>query len=243
MSELDLSARTLLVTGVSRGIGHAVAQRLINEGAKVIGISRTPPPTGLRLDAHHAVDLAQLDALPRRLQEIARSHRDIDGVIFNAGKGRFGALEQFSAVQVRQLVDLNLTSQILLARQFLPLLKKKQFGDLIYIGSEAALSGGRNGAVYAATKFALRGMTQSLREECAHSGVRVGIVNPGMVDTDFFEELAFRPGAEKGEHLTVDDVAEAVMLMLNARPGAVIDEISLSPQKKVIRFGEKPVED
>ena len=103
-------------------------------------------------------------------------------------------------------------------------------------GSESALSGGQKGVVYSATKFALRGAAQALREECSSSGVRIGIINPGMVDTDFFSDLNFRPGSRSDNHLIADDVARAVLLMLHARQGAAIDEINLSPQKHVIEF-------
>ena len=74
-----------------------------------------------------------------------------------------------------------------------------------------------------------------MREECGKSGLRVGIVNPGMVDTDFFDELAFAPGEEDVQHIRADDVADAVMLMLNQPSGTVVDEINLSPLNKVIR--------
>jgi NADP-dependent 3-hydroxy acid dehydrogenase YdfG len=122
-------------------------------------------------------------------------------------------------------------------RAFLPDFKRQGYGDLVFIGSESALRGGRRGAVYSATKFGLRGFVQSLRDECARSSVRVGIVNPGMVATSFFNALDFRPGQEPGQHLQAEDVAEAVRFMLTARPGAVIDEINLSPEKTVIDFG------
>ena len=108
--------------------------------------------------------------------------------------------------------------------------------SVLFVGSEAAIKGGRNGAVYSATKFALRGLAQALQEECSASGVRVGIINPGMVNTGFFDELDFRPGDEADQHLVPDDVVEAVLLMLDARQGAVIREINLQPQKRVIRF-------
>ena len=197
-----------------------------------------------------AVDPHSTCQLPRR---VVAHQLDVDQVVgpraqtVHEGRGvervevrvdRFGSLEQFSPGQIRRLIDLNLTSQILLARTFLPLLKKQGHGNLVFIGSEAALSGGRKGAVYSASKFALRGFAQSLREECAASGVRVGMVNPGMVATGFFRELDFRPGGSPDQHLQPRDVADAVWLMLTARPGAVIDEINLSPQKKVIEFGK-----
>jgi short-subunit dehydrogenase len=182
------------------------------------------------------LDLSDLDKLPDALRDVSKQHPDINAVVLNAGVGRFGSLEQFSPHQIRQLIDLNLTSHVLLAREFLPKLKKQGISDLVFIGSESALRGGRYGSIYAATKFGLRGLVQALQEECSASGIRVGIVNPGMVNTSFFDELDFRPGDEADQHLLPDDVVAAVLLMLEARPGAVIQEINLQPQKNVIRF-------
>jgi len=231
-----MKQRQLLVTGCSRGIGLAITNRLLAGGHRVVGISRLSPGIDSDRFSHVLLDLSDLDTLPDALREVSKQHPDIDAVILNAGSGRFGSLEEFSASQIRQLVDLNLTSQVLLAREFLPRLKKSGGGDLVFIGSESALRGGRYGTVYAATKFGLRGLVQSLQEECSASSVRVGIVNPGMVNTSFFDELDFRPGDGEDQHLVPDDVVAAVLLMLEARPGAVIQEINLQPQKRVIRF-------
>jgi NADP-dependent 3-hydroxy acid dehydrogenase YdfG len=230
-----------LVTGASRGIGRAVVQRLLDSGRSVVGLARRfddEPRAQPNFDAV-PLDLAELDRLPQRLKQLDAAYPLPQGIVCAAGHGRFGALEQFSSTQIRALVDLNLTSQMLLARHYLPAMKRRGSGSIVFIGSEAALNGGARGAVYSATKFALRGFAQSLRAECSASGVRIGIVNPGMVDTGFFDELDFRPGHEANQHLTAQDVADAVALMLDARPGAVIDEINLSPQKRVIEFGKK----
>jgi len=117
----------------------------------------------------------------------------------------------------------------------LPRLKKKGFGDIVFIGSEAALQGSKNGAIYCASKFALRGFAQSLRAECAKGGVRISTINPGMVQTSFFESLDFQPGEEPANYIEPSDVSDVVKLILTARPGTVFDEINLSPLKKVIR--------
>ena len=231
-----MKQRKLLVTGCSRGIGLAITRRLLEEGHRVIGISRHSPGIDSARFTCMELDLSDLDRLPGALRELSKQHPDIDAAVLNAGIGRFGSLEEFSASQIRQLVDLNLTSQLLLAREFLPGLKKRGGGDLVFIGSESALRGGRYGTVYAATKFGLRGLVQALQEECSTSSVRVGIVNPGMVNTSFFDDLDFRPGDEEDQHLVPDDVVAAVLLMLDARPGAVVQEINLQPQKRVIRF-------
>ncbi len=234
----SLAERSLLVTGASRGIGRAISEQLLHAGARVIGIGRDFSAWPQRPAGLHPVelDLAQLDRLPQALKEIRAAHPAIDGIVCNAGYGRFGSLEEFSPAQIREQIDLNLTSQILLAREFLPGLKARGWGDLIFMGSEAALAGGRRGAVYCASKFALRGLAQSLREECAGSGIRVCVINPGMVKTGFFDELNFCPGEAEENYLLAEDVAEAVRTVLSARPGTCFDEINLSPLKKVIRF-------
>lgn len=233
---MKTGSRTILVTGSSRGIGKAITDRLLRESCRVIGVSRAPGAEQTDNFTPVAMDLSDIDKLPSQFSELRQDHPEIDAVICNAGYGYFGSLEEFSPQQIRQMIDLNLTSQLLLLREFLPHLKTKGRGDIILMGSEAALSGGKKGAVYCATKFALRGVAQSLRDECTTNGIRVGIINPGMVETDFFSQTWFNPGAEPDMHLVADDVAEATWLMLSARRGAAIDEINLSPQKRVIEF-------
>ena len=92
--------------------------------------------------------------------------------------------------------------------------------------------------MYCAAKFALRGFAQALRAECARSGIRVTLVNPGMVQTPFFDALDFRPGESPDCYILPEDVARTVAHVLAARPGTVFDEIDLSPQKRVIEFNK-----
>lgn len=236
--------KTTLVTGASSGIGRAITSMLLEQGHRVIGLARDFSKVPQQEDQliRIEVDLSHLERLPDRLKTISDTYPGIQGVILCAGAGRFGSLEEFSWQQIRDLVDLNLTSQVFIARAFLPLMKQRGRGDLIFIGSEAALAGGRRGALYAATKFGVRGLAQSLRQECAGSGVRVCIVNPGMVKTGFFSRLSFTPGEEPDNYILPEDIAETVRYLLNVRQGTVIDEINLTPQKKVVRF-RKPQPD
>ncbi len=233
-----LNGRCILVSGASSGIGRAVSESLLAQGARVVGVARDfskwpQPPDDF---SPFELDLADLKKLPAALKEISRLYPQIDGLVHAAGRGLFGSLEEFSYTQIDAIMNLNFNSHAYVSRHFLPLFKRQGRGDLVFIGSEAALSGGRRGAIYCASKFALRGFAQALREECAKSGVRVGVVNPGMVKTAFFDELSFRHGAAEENYLRPTDVAEAVSLMLCAHPGSVIDEINLSPLKTVLEF-------
>lgn len=233
-----MKPRTILISGASRGIGHAIAARLLAEGQRVIGLARDFSGCDLNPPEFQPepLDLADLAALPARLQDLSRRHPTVDGLVLNAGRGRFGSLEEFSCTQIGELMALNFTAAACLTRTFLPAMKRRGAGDLIFIGSEAALWGGRRGAVYAASKAALRAFARALREECARSGVRVCVINPGLVRTEFYRQQPFAPGAAPEHALTADDVASAVLLVLNYRAGVVVDEIDLGPLKKVLRF-------
>ena len=232
------ASRLFLVTGASSGIGRAICERLLEDGHTVAGIARDFSKFAKQHPDFHPVtlDLAGLDTLPQRLVELTKQFSTVDGLVCCAGRGQFGSLEEFSYEQIRALMDLNFTSQAYAARAFLPGMKQRHRGDIVFIGSEAALSGGRKGAIYSASKFALRGLAQALREECAKSGVRISIINPGMVKTDFFKTLNFSHGEDADNYVLPEDVAAAVAMILAARPGTVFDEINLSPLKKAVHF-------
>lgn len=232
------SENTIVVTGASSGIGRATASLLLGHGYQVIGIARDFSKCNFdstRLTTIE-LDLSRLDELPLHLDKVTRNHPSISGLVCCAGAGRFGSLEEFSFKQIRELIDLNLTSQIYVVRALMPVMKRRQTGNIVLVGSEAALAGGKRGAVYSASKFGLRGLAQSLRQECASSGIRVSIINPGMVKTGFFDKLDFRPGDADDNYILPGDVAAVVLEVVETRSGTVIDEINMSPGKKVIHF-------
>lgn len=228
----------IIVTGASSGIGRATTTLLLENDFRVTGLARDF--SKFPCDSPHfeavEVDLSDLDSLPEQLATLTGHHPLVRGLVCCAGSGRFGSLEEFSYRQIRGLIELNLTSQVYIARALLPGMKQQRQGDIVFMGSEAALSGGRRGSVYSATKFGLRGLAQSLRQECAASGVRVSLINPGMVRTEFFDALDFGPGEDPDNYILPGDVAQAILDVIRARPGTVLDEINLSPQKKVIRL-------
>jgi NADP-dependent 3-hydroxy acid dehydrogenase YdfG len=228
--------RTLLVTGASSGIGRSVARMLLTNGYNVIGTSRDCAKFNVTHPKFHSfeLDLSRLEELPGKMATIIKIFPELDGAAFCAGAGLFGSLEEFSYRQIQESIDLNLTSVVLMTRTLIPFLKRKPRSDLVYIGSEAATKGSRKGTIYCAGKFALRGFTQALREECSKDNVRVCLINPGMVRTPFFDNLSFMPGADESNYLLPEDIADTVAYVIKSRAKMSVDEINLNPATKVV---------
>ncbi len=228
--------KRVLVTGVSRGIGRAIADKLLAENFAVTGTSRKPNTINIRHTHFNAIhlDLKRVGQDPDSLSNFVKDCGTIDSIVLNAGQGRFGSLEEFSADQVTEQIQVNLIAQIHLIRAFIKSFKSRGCGDIIFIGSESALTGGKMGSVYCAAKFGLRGFSQALRQECTTSNIRVGLINPGMVASSFFDDLSFQPGADPENSILPEQVADAVLLILTSAGTVVWDEINLSPLKKVV---------
>ena len=226
----------VVVTGASSGIGLALVKALLAEGYAVLGIAKSFEKAGLNHPnfSGRSINLADLDVLPEAMSSLLNEiDRPIKALINNAGIGRMGFLEQLSVKDIRLVMDTNLTIQVIVTKTFLPLLKKQGEGDILFMGSEAALKGAKQGSIYCASKFALRGFSQALREECGKSGVRITLINPGAVRTPFFENLQFEPGLAAENAIEPEDIASAVSMVLAARSGTVFDEITLSPRNQV----------
>jgi short-subunit dehydrogenase len=235
------AGKAFIVTGASSGIGKAVAVMLLKNNARVIalagrGLRNSAPQSELAGDLKVVhCNLGITKDIEDCFSRIIKSEPRLDGVVLCHGYGDFGSIEEFSSIQIQDLVNVNLVSNMLICRVIVPVLKKQKTGDIILIGSESGLKGGKKGAVYCATKFGINGFVEALREECAASGIRVSVVNPGMVKTAFFDKLNFAPGEDRDNYLRGEDVANAVSLLLEMPQGSVIDKINLSPQKNVIR--------
>lgn len=230
--------KTCLISGASSGIGAATAQRLVEAGHTILGLSRSVTETTHNKHINTICDVTDTAQLQQVVSTLCNQH-PIDTVVCNAGVGRFGSLEEFSISQINDLVRINLLSHIHLCRMLLPTLKRCERSNIIFIGSESALTGGRYGAVYSAAKFGLRGFAQSLRHECANSNCHIGMINPGMVRSDFFTDLDFEPGEAADNALLSEDIANAVLQLLESPDHAVIDEININPLKRVVKKKSK----
>ena len=230
--------RHVLVTGSSSGIGRAISEQLLKSGHIVIGIARSHQKFCPSNENYKPikVDLSDLGNLHNTLSKILLLYPSVDGLVSNAGFGKFGSIETFSINQISNFINVNLVAHIAITKFFLPHFKTQKKGDIIFIGSESSHVGARNGSLYAASKFGLRGFCQAIRDESSGKNIRVSLVNPGMVRTAFFDDLKFKPGKNLENAINPEDVANMVMSIFNSSPNIVIDEINLSPLKKVISF-------
>ena len=176
----------VLVTGVSSGIGRAVADAFAAKGFEVFGTSRNPRTT----EPVPGVELIQLDvaddaSVAAAVSTVVQRAGRIDILVNNAGAGVFGAAEETSTAQAQQLFDTNFFGLVRLTREVLPHLRAQRSGRIINIGSVLGFLPSPYGSLYAASKHAVEGYSESLDHETREFGVRVSVVEPGYTNTSF----------------------------------------------------------
>ena len=211
---------------------------MLEDGFKVLGVGRRLSPLKNVSDKyiHYKIDLEKVTKSEKEFGRLIKENPEVSGLVHCAGIGEFDNIENMSLPTIEKLININLLSAIVVTKLLVPKLKSKNEGSLVYIGSEAGLKGSKKGAVYSASKFALRGFAQSIRDETAKNNVSVTIVNPGMIRGRFFEDKNFRPGKDEDNAIKPSDLAKLVAFIVKDRKGMIIDEINLSQTKKVIEF-------
>ncbi|MFK3707378.1 SDR family oxidoreductase [Klebsiella sp. NPDC088457] len=189
MSQL---AKTWYITGASKGIGLSLARKLLATGANVVATSRTlaslvaqigpASDTFLPLQVDLVDERSVQDSIEKTLAHFGR----IDVVVNNAGYGLQGTLEGISDEELRRNFDVNVIAPSHVIRHVLPHLRRQRSGHVFNVGSIAGFQGGYAGwGVYAATKFAIAGLTEALAAEVAEFGIKATVVYPGPVRTEF----------------------------------------------------------
>jgi len=226
----ELAGKRALVTGASGGIGAAIARGLHGAGAAV-GLSgtRTAPLEALAAElgagAHvlpcDLADAAAVEALPK---QAAEAMGGVDILVNNAGITRDGLFMRMSDADWQDVIDVNLTAAMRLARGVLRAMMKARWGRIVNISSVVGATGNPGQANYVAAKAGLVGMTKALALEVATRGITVNAVAPGFIATAMTDRLTDAQKAAilgqipSGEMGTPEDVAAAVLFL--AGPGA-----------------------
>ena len=208
---MRLDGARALITGASSGIGAATAVRLADRGAVPLLVGRDKQALDVLAASTngeaHAEDLATEGAAARIAEWAGR----VDLLVCNAGVGWAGELEEMPVSLVGELVTVNLTAHLELARSLLPGMVAAKRGHLVLVSSIAGCLGVADEAVYAASKAGMRTFADSVRLATARSGVGVTVVVPGVVDTPFFVRRGKPYDRSRPKPVAADDVAGALV--------------------------------
>jgi NADP-dependent 3-hydroxy acid dehydrogenase YdfG len=232
-----LSGKVAIVTGASAGIGRATALALAAEGAKVVITARRQEKlealaseiTAMDTQAYFVAGDANDEATAKRCVETALNEAGrIDILVNNAGMGNYKNLVDTSLEEYDQLMNTNMRTTFIFTRQVVPQMLLQKQGTILMISSMAGLYGFANQAVYCATKFAQVGFAQSLDKELRPSGIKVGVICPGGVKTEFAIGTGrTEESVAASTMLEATDVAGAVLLACTQAPGSRIIEIQM----------------
>jgi NAD(P)-dependent dehydrogenase (short-subunit alcohol dehydrogenase family) len=184
-----ISRGVALVTGASTGIGRATALALRDAGFRVFGTSRRKPaenPQGLTMVVCDVTDEA---SVAKAIREILAAAGRIDLLVNNAGIGLLGGAEESSTAQAQALFDVNVFGVLRVTNAVLPLMREQRGGRIVNMSSILGLVPSPYNALYASTKHAIEGYSESLDHELRTFGIRVALVEPGLTRTSFEENI------------------------------------------------------
>jgi NAD(P)-dependent dehydrogenase (short-subunit alcohol dehydrogenase family) len=186
--------RTWFVTGASRGLGLEIARQALEQGDTVAGTARDPGDVAAALSGYgdhllplklDVTDEAQVqDAVAETLDRFGQ----IDILVNNAGRGLVGAVEETSAAEVESVFATNVFGLLTVTRAVLPSMRARRSGRVVNISSVGGFAQVPGWGVYGATKFALEGLSESMRGELAPLGIAVIVIEPGSFRTDFLQD-------------------------------------------------------
>lgn len=232
-----LRGKVAIVTGASAGIGAASARALAAEGANLVLTARRQERLdelagelrGAGVEARAVAGDAREEATARSVVETAmEAFGRVDILINNAGVGNYRDLVETSPEDYDELMDSNVRSTFLFTRYAVPQMLPRGAGTVLMISSMAGLYGFGGQAVYCATKFAQVGFAQALDRELRPKGIKVGVICPGGVKTEFaLGRGRTEEGVAASEMLEPEDVAGAVVLACTQSPGSRIIELQM----------------
>jgi short-subunit dehydrogenase len=225
---------TWIVTGASRGLGRHLTLQLAQRGDTVLACARDEARLATLASIATGgevrpvpLDLSDARQIAVRLRAAMGGAGDIAGVINNAGIGHYKPFLEHSETELLQILQVNIGSVMQVCHAVLPRLLRQGHGHIVNIGSDLGRRPLANMAAYVASKHALTGFTHSLLREVKSQGVRVSLINPGMIDTDF-------NGGTEGQgdpHACLSPAALATLILqvIDQPAGLVVDELTVHP--------------
>jgi len=230
----NLTGKVAVVTGSTKGIGLAIAERMVNEGASVVISARTASDVadvaGRLGDQAVGIpcDVADAGECARLIEGTVERFGRLDVLVNNAGFGIFKPIQEMTVEEWRRQIDVNLGGVFYCSKAALPHLSASGDGMIINIGSLAGRNFFARGTGYNAAKAGLVGLTEAMMLDVRYDDVRVSIIMPGSVNTQF---AGTEPAAGRSWPLEADDCALAVMQLLEYPKGAHVSRVEMRPSQ------------
>ena len=240
--------KVAIVTGGTRGIGRAIAGRLLDEGARVaICGTRQKSVDGAIAELSGedssrkgrifgmVADVSRLDHVKQFIAAVQQKFGRIHILINNAGVGKFASVSELTPEIWEKTIALNLTGVYYCCHEIMPIFKQAGGGDVVNIGSLAGVNAFAGGAAYNASKFGLAGFTEAMMLDHRHDGVRVSLIMPGSVDTEFGRQAGSdsADGARKKSEWKIapEDVADIVVCILRMPGRTTVSRVDVRPSR------------
>ena len=233
-----LAGKTAIVTGASRGIGFSIAGTLARMGAKIAICARDAKKledaanklqrAGAEVIAVSA-DVTSAKQIAALIAKTKQSFGPVEILVNNAGIGYFGPTHEADEKNWNAVLDTNLKSVFLLSKAVAPGMIERRTGHIINIASLAGKNAFKNGGIYCASKWGLIGLTECMAEDLREFGIRVSVICPGSVATDFGSPASKKDPAKM---LQPDDIAHAVEMLVTQTRQSFISEILIRPTQK-----------
>ncbi|MEM7678682.1 MAG: SDR family oxidoreductase [Myxococcota bacterium] len=204
----NLLNKVAVVTGAGSGIGRALAVQLRNEGCALalsdmneVGLAQTLAelPAGSAHVSTHTVDVSDRDAVYAHAEEVRQAHGTAHLIINNAGVGHADLVSHLEYADLEWVMNINFWGVVYGTKAFLPMMMAQNEGHVVNISSIFGIVGVPSQAAYCSSKFAVRGFTESLRQELEGTGVKVSSVHPGGVRTNIIKNARFRRAPDGDE--------------------------------------------
>ena len=228
---MNLKGKHILLTGGSLGIGKETAKILVEKGARVLITGRSAKrleEAAKYTGAQTLVfDISDQENISDNAQQcIEALDGNVDALINNAGIGSFQKIEEVTSSDFKQIFNTNVFGLALLSKSIISLMKEQKSGTIINIGSSASVKGFVGGSVYAASRFAVRALTQCWQAELRPFNIRVCQLNPSEVTTAFFNEER-QERAEVYNKLSPKEIAHSILSVLEMEDKGFITELNV----------------
>ena len=236
MARNKLAGTVAAITGGTRGIGRAIAERLLDEGVRVAICGTTRESVDRALEdlagrgelLGEVADVSKLEDVQRFVAATMARFGRIDAFINNAGVGTFRAAGDLTPEEWHRMIGVNLTGTYYCCHEILPIFRQQGSGDIVNISSLAGKNPFAGGSGYNASKFGLNGFSEAMMLDHRNDGVRVSYVMPGSVATEFGGH-----GADVGADWKIapEDVADVVQMLLEMPRRTTVSRVEIRPSR------------